>query len=425
MKRILALGALLVPFAAVPAGAAPALPTVLPQAETRAMLDDEAGGNANADDPALWVHPSQSGRSLVLGTAKEGGLDVYRLDGSLVQHFAAPPAPGEDDENGRFNNVDVVYGLGGRDVAVVTDRGRDTLRFYAIDPGRPGEPLSDVTGEDVPFLFNATQEEVNEQRTPYGLTTWKDKGRTYALVSRRSTTTVALVEIVKSGRGLSYRLVRQIALPKEFPIPGGTWTPCGDPGDDPQVEGMVVDQERDVLYAAQEDVGIWRIPADLKGEPRLIERVREFGTPAAYDADEDECLPTGPNPGTGGTHLTADAEGLTIYETRDGGGYLLASSQGDSTFAVYSRTSPGAYLGGFTVGGPDGAQHSDGAAVVNVPLGRAFPTGLLVVHDGENTPVRLDDEGEVRENTNFKFVRWDAVANPLHLRIDLGGDPRR
>lgn len=49
--------------------------------ETPVLFDDEAGGNASGDDPAIWVHPTHPGRSLILATAKEGGLRVYDLDG--------------------------------------------------------------------------------------------------------------------------------------------------------------------------------------------------------------------------------------------------------------------------------------------------------------------------------------------------------
>ena len=57
-------------------------------------------------------------------------------------------APGPDDEPGRFNNVDLVDRLPARagrlvDLAVVTDRGRDKLRFYRIDP--TPRLLTDVT----------------------------------------------------------------------------------------------------------------------------------------------------------------------------------------------------------------------------------------------------------------------------------------
>ncbi|MEU1486439.1 phytase [Streptomyces sp. NPDC005752] len=50
---------------------------------TAELYDDEAGGNADADDPAIWRDDAHPGRSLVVATAKEGGLRVYGLDASL------------------------------------------------------------------------------------------------------------------------------------------------------------------------------------------------------------------------------------------------------------------------------------------------------------------------------------------------------
>ena len=41
--------------------------------------------------------------------------------------------------------------------------------------------------------------------------------------------------------------------------------------------------------------------------------------------------------------------------------------------------------------------------------------GLVVAQDGGNTPDVLDEEGEKRDNTNFKFVRWLDVADALGL----------
>jgi 3-phytase len=49
--------------------------------------------------------------------------------------------------------------------------------------------------------------------------------------------------------------------------------------------------------------------------------------------------------------------------------------------------------------------------VVNVPLGPAFPEGLFVSQDGSNANL-TDDQA----STNFKFTRWDAIADALHLR---------
>ncbi|AQZ61861.1 probable phytase [[Actinomadura] parvosata subsp. kistnae] len=411
----LLMGGLTAPTAA----SANTVASVDPQVETPALFDDEAGGNANGDDPAIWVDPDDDEDSVIVTTAKEGGLNVYDLDGQQLQHFDAPAAPGPDDENGRFNNVDTTYGFAGKDLAVVSDRGRDQLRFYAIRDGH----LTDVTDPAVPFLFNTTQAQVNDQETGYGLTTWKDATGTYALVSRRHKTSIGLFKLVATAGGkVGYQKVRALDLPASFTLPNGTtWAPCMEPDELAQVEGMVVDQQRDVLYAAQEDVGIWRVRADLTGTPVLVDKVKEYGVPGTYDPATEECTP-GADPGYGGTHLSADAEGLTIYYRENGKGYLLASSQGDNTFAVYRREPGNAYVGQFRVAdgnGLDGVEHSDGSAVINVPLGD-FDHGMFIAHDGANTPEVPD-----RENTNFKFVDWDDIADDLDLAVDTDGwNPR-
>lgn len=46
------------------------------QYETAALFDDEAGGDANADDPAIWAHPDDRARSLIVAAVKNGGLLV-------------------------------------------------------------------------------------------------------------------------------------------------------------------------------------------------------------------------------------------------------------------------------------------------------------------------------------------------------------
>jgi 3-phytase len=392
--------------------------------ETDPLFDDDAGGNADGDDPSIWVHPRDGARSLVIATKKDAGLDVYDLRGRTLQSIAPPPTPGEDHAPGRFNNVDLLYDVDGRDLAVVTDRGHDTLRVYAIDDRR----LSDATSPSVSFVFSRDQDEVDEQATAYGLATWKaPNGRGYAFVTQRHATQLAMARLAPArGRLVDYDVVDRITLPDTFRLPNGTsWAPCEDPGEGPQLEGEVVDARRGVLYAAQEDVGVWRIPVSTRGfgRPELIERVREFGVPATFDPAEEECVP-GPDPGFGGDHLSADAEGLTIYYTRTGDDYLLTSSQGDSTFSVFEAAARARWLGAFAVvdgRATDGVQHSDGAAVTNVPLGR-FDHGLFVTHDGENTP----DEG--RTSTNFKLVPWEdvAAAVPRPLGVDEHGwDPRR
>ncbi|WP_030761828.1 phytase [Streptomyces sp. NRRL F-2664] len=428
-----ALGLLAVPaHARGDRAAPPSLPGVPASVETPSLFDDEAGGNADADDPAIWRNPEDPDRSLVIATAKEGGLRVYDLDGRQVQSLPAPPPPRDGDAPGRFNNVDLITGLrfpGGRhDVAVVSDRGRDQLRVYRIDPRRTGAPLVDVTDEDAaPLVFSAGPDEVADQRTAYGLAAYTDRrsGRSFAVTSRRHATALALAELLPDVRGkVGYRTVRTTSLPSAFPLPDGrTWTPCSEPGELPQVEGMVIDPDTGDLYAGQEDVGIWKLDADLRSPARLIEKVRSFGVPGTWNPQTEEC-DAGADPGYGGRHLAADVEGLTIW--RDPRhprrpGYLLASSQGDDTFAVFDRERSDTYVRGFRVtaddtpGAPDGSQECDGAAVTSAPLGRRFPNGLLVVQDGANTPASTGSDGEVRADTDFKFVDLGRLRRAVRL----------
>ncbi|MCC3765785.1 phytase [Glycomyces sp. TRM65418] len=377
---------------------------VTAQLETPALWDED---DADADDPAIWIHPEDPDESLVIATAKEAGIYVYDLDGEEVQHIEPRPAPSEEDKPGRYNNVDIVHGFeldGERvDLAVASDRGMDTLGVFAIEDGE----LEDVTDPEGTPIFSESQEAINEAHTAYGLTTWTDRTGAYALVSRNAETEVALLKLVAVGEDhVGWELVRTLALPAEFAMPdGSTWAPCDDPGEYAQVEGMVVDRTRGVAYLGQELVGIWKVNADLTGEPQLVDTAIEFGVPGEYDAETDECE-YGPNPGYGGSVLRTDIEGLTIYRTGRGKGYLLASSQGDDTFAVYRIEGGNKYLGSFAIGDGevDSTQHSDGADVVNVDL-PGFEGGLLVVQDGDNTP-----EGDDESSTNFKFVAWEDVV---------------
>jgi 3-phytase len=115
--------------------------------------------------------------------------------------------------------------------------------------------------------------------------------------------------------------------------------------------------------------------------------------------------------------LVADIEGLSIYYRRDGTGYLIASSQGDDSFAVYERTAPYRFVDRFQIvaGVVDGVSHTDGIDVVSVDLGPTLPGGLLVVQDDSNTG----------GNQNFKLVPWLRVAAATGaLTTGLGWDPR-
>ncbi len=409
-----------------------------PVRETRPVFDDEAGRRSDADDPAIWVNGANPKQSVVIGTLKRGGLDVYDLKGKLLQHIPGD-AMLQDTRlrKARYNNVDLVYGFkaGGmkRDLAVVTDRHNDLLRFFAIDPEaveKKRPPLSEVTAPGVPRIFAETVQDLEDGETAYGLAvTQADPGHetAHAFVSRSGRTSIAKVRIFSDRERVSYRVLTRFDLPHSFTLPDGTaWSPCQDrDGDLPQVEGMVVDDFHGVVYLAQERVGLWKTTIeDPSSNLVLMEKIKGFGIPyervLKAGGEKYACEPKWQQAAaaSAANHPTPDLEGLTLYDRGKGQGYLLASSQGSSEFVVYDRAS-GAYLGKFTItaGRIDGSEHCDGAHVVSDDLGGEFSGGLLVVHDGENTPEVRDQNGAVRDNTNFKYVRWSDIARRLGLGI--------
>ncbi|MEL6738637.1 MAG: phytase, partial [Pseudomonadota bacterium] len=118
--------------------------------------------------------------------------------------------------------------------------------------------------------------------------------------------------------------------------------------------------------------------------------------------------------------LNADVEGLAIYEGESADqGYLIASSQGDNTYAVFDRAAPHAFLGRFQVqfeGEIIG--DTDGIEVTSRALGERFPKGMLVVQDGfVRTGGREGAQtltGERRQQ-RFAYVSWADVEAALGL----------
>jgi myo-inositol-hexaphosphate 3-phosphohydrolase len=312
------------------------IPTAIPTVETRpALLDDPNkpfSERADADDPAIYVNPTDPAKSLVLTTVKNGGLRVYDLSGNLVQIINPPNAANPSAI--RYNNIDLQYGFSVEgqklDIAVASDRNNDKLAIFKINPNAAnGNVLEDITDVSAATLFQSapfTAPYSASTRSAYGLALYRSPitNDYYAFVNRRQTGDVAQFKLIDKGNGkIGYERVR------EFTIPSPTAA-----GRSPQTEGMVADQETGFLYIAQEDVGIWKFQAEPTGSStgRLIDKVRFEG----------------------GKNLTDDAEGLTLYYGKNGTGYLLASSQGDNTFAVYTREGNNDYIGQFAVGNNGG-----------------------------------------------------------------------
>lgn len=357
------------------------------------------GGSGDADDPAIWLHPSDLSKSLVITAVKDAGGRVYDLGAGQVQVLSPFPAT---SGSSRINNVDVQYGFrlfDGRrvDIAVGSDRGQDVLRVWTID-GDAARPLAYIGNANpsraFPNLPDGNPNPLSDQNTVYGLTLYRDVAadRMYALASQRGQPRVAQFELVALDDGtVDTRWVRAW----DFAAMTVDGTPVDLAG--LQFEGLVVDQQSGMLYAAQEDVGIWRIDLNTGAADSNPFVLTRSYTPASP--------------------LQPDVEGLTIYYGANGAGYLLASSQGDDSFAVFDRQAGNAHLGTFsiTAGAYDAVQQSDGADVTNITL-PGYPQGLFITQDGNNTPER---------GTNFKYVSWADIAGPLKLTVDTTAyDPR-
>lgn len=310
-----------------------------------------------ADDAAIWVHPTDRALSLIIGTDKVNGLVTYNLDGSVQQTINI----------GRLNNVDLRDGfmLDGAPTSLVvaTNRTLGGIEIYAVDV--EARMLVDVAA--APILSNV--EEV------YGVCLYVSpvNGDYYVFVNSADTGEVEQHRLIAQDGAVTTEIVRTFAVGS-------------------QTEGCVVDDENSVVYIAEEAVGLWKFNAEPDGGDALTQ----------IDTT-----------GEGG-NLTADVEGVTLYPLSDGGGYLIVSSQGSSTFVVYERTGDNAYIGTFRLvetDTVDAVSGTDGLDVTPFALGDAFPEGVLVVQDDMN----INPES----TQNFKLVSWRVIADALGLMVEV------
>ncbi|MDX2235461.1 MAG: phytase [Hyphomonadaceae bacterium] len=302
-----------------------------------------------ADDPAIWVAPSAAD-SRVIGTQKQGGYYVYDLEGRIVQELML----------GLPNNVDLAPAFawpdGAAPIVAASDRADNTVPLFRFDP---------VAGrlETQPRARIATGfAEV------YGVCIGT-RGEDTILVATSKIGEVVTWRVAMAGDAINATRVGGFAL--------GSIT-----------EGCVIDGSANALFVAQELKALWRVALDdADGAARQAIAVIR-----------------------GDRALRADLEGVALWEGPDGGGYIVMSVQGRSTFAVYDRAAPHAYRGSFSiVGSPgvDAVTGTDGLAITSAALGPRFPRGLLVVQDDSNT--------QPAATQNFKYVSWADVESALGL----------
>mgnify|MGYP001583434836 CR=1 FL=1 len=342
---------------AKPGKTAPDPGAIKPRIVTEAVRHD-------TDDPAIWINRANPAASLILGTDKhaDGALYVFGLDGRIqadkvVRGLVRP------------NNVDVAYGLlvAGRptDVAVVTERYAHRLRVYRLPDMAP------LDGGGLPVFAG----ELARDCMGIALYTRPTDGALFAIVSRSD-----------------YRAPLQGYLHQYRLVDDGTGTVCavftrslGEWSGKKEIEAIAVDQELGFVYYGDENHGIRKYHAD----------------PAAKDADKELAV-------FGLDGFAEDREGISIYRTGPGTGYLLVSDQQNNAFRVYPRegTADKPHEHPFLKSIPVSTIESDGSEITNVAL-PGFPGGLFVAMTNGKT---------------FHYYAWDDLAgadlkkNPLPAR---------
>lgn len=293
----------------------------------------------DSDDPAIWINPTDSSQSLILGTDKggdtgEGGLYAFNLKGEIVKSIRPLKRP---------NNVDVAYGLlvNGKptDIAVCTERYTNSIRIFS---------LPDLTPIDNGGIAVFESEIL---RDPMGVALYTnpiDK-KIYAIVGRKTGP--------KDGTYLwQYRLDAD----KDGIVKGTVVRKFGNYSGKKEIESIAVDNELGYVYHSDEMYGIHKSyahPDSSNVELAL------FGTSGFME----------------------DIEGISIYKTGAETGYILVSDQQANKFRFFPREGlNGKHQHPEIKVVNTSTVESDGSDVTNISL-PGFPKGLFVAMSDDGT----------------------------------------
>lgn len=302
----------------------------------------------DTDDPAIWINRADPARSLVVGTDKDadGALYAFDLKGRVVGKVPGLRRP---------NNVDIQTGLrlGGAavDVAVVTEREAQRLRVFRLPDLAPLD-----RGDLIVFDGDVA-------RAPMGIALYRRPrdGAVFAIVGGKSGPA--------DGYLWQYRLeddgAGRVKMTKVRAF--------GAYSGRKEIEAIAVDDELGFVYYSDERYGVHKYAAD----------------PEAPDANRELAL-------FGTSGFADDLEGISLYPTGPGTGYILVSNQQADTFRLFPREGlPGRpHDHPFLQAVRLSTRESDGSDVTAVAL-PGFPGGLFVA---------------MSANRTFQFYAWDDIA---------------
>jgi 3-phytase len=331
-------------------------------------------GSDSADDPAIWIHPTDPSKSVIIGADKaegvsgdKGGLTVYDLNGTEIQFV----------QDGKTNNVDLRYHFpfNGKtvDLVTATNQYHDSLSIFIMNP---------VTRLLEPVAARIIQAGMDV----YGTCMYRSPttGKYYQFVTSESGV-VQQWHLFDNRQG-KVDAVKVDQFTARFEEVGSL------------PEGCVADDFYGHLYISGTS-GLWKYNA----EPGTVRPIRKV------DSRESG-------------RLGGDLEGVAIYHLDATTGYILVSDQNRSAFAVYQREGNNDFITTFKIRANDNldideVSGTDGIDVTNVALGAAFPHGVFVAHDTNNTAT--SNPNSTRYKSNYKLVRWDDIAKGVEPTLNM------
>ena len=303
----------------------------------------------DTDDPAIWVNEDDPEASLILGTDKneDGAIYVYDLNGEIQTDKVVRGLK-------RPNNIDIEefeFGDGSEIfIAVTTERLTNKLRIFSVPDMLPIDNggIEVFTGEI--------------DRAPMGISLYKRESDDviFAIVGR------------KSGPSDGYLWQYRLDGNPDGTIGATMVRSFGTYSGEKEIEAIAVDDEYGYVYYSDEGVGVRKYHAD---PDQTNEELALFAT----------------------TGIADDHEGISIYKTDMGTGYIILSDQQANKFHFFSRE-------GTELNPHDhqlikvinaACNFSDGSEVTNASLGSLFPKGLFVAMSDDKT---------------FHFYDWEDLA---------------
>ncbi|RKE80947.1 MULTISPECIES: phytase [unclassified Chryseobacterium] len=303
----------------------------------------------DTDDPAIWINSQDPSKSIIIGTDKDtdGGLYAFDLNGKIIHKVLGLKRP---------NNVDLEYGfiLNGKktDIAAVTERETNKVKLYSLPELKEVGEISVFEGET--------------ERGPMGVSMYKNP----------QTEEIFVIVGRKSGPADGY-LWQYKLTEKNGSITGEVVRKFGKYSGLKEIESIAVDDEMGYIYYSDEQFGVHKYYADPeKGNEEL----------AVFGKGD----------------FKSDVEGISIYPTDKGKGYILVSNQQNDTFNVYLREDQSK---GRIAEIPVSTLESDGSEVTHVNLGPKFPKGVFVAMSN----------GRV-----FHYYDWRVIEKAIKSAVKAG-----